>query len=83
MGIDKIVGLTVGMDIIVKDGKVIFDNIDYNLLYTYCTSNYKNYKVIPFDKLDDATLQLFGNYTVSGLKDKYMEIVNREVNYGN
>lgn len=83
MGIDKIVGLMVGMDIIVKEGKVTFDNLDYNLLYTYCTSNYKNYKVIPFDKLDDATLKLYGNYTVEGLKDKYMEIVNRKVNYGN
>ena len=83
MGIDKIVGLMVGMDIIVKDNKVKFDNIDYKLLYTYCTSNYKNYKVIPFDSLDDATLQKYGNYTVQGLKDKYMEIINREVNYGN
>ena len=83
MGIDKIVGLMVGMDIIVKDNKVTFNNIDYKLLYTYCTSNYKNYKVIPFDSLDDATLQKYGNYTVQGLKDKYMEIVNREVNYGN
>ena len=83
MGIDKIVGLMVGMDIIVKDNKVKFENLDYKLLYTYCTSNYKNYKVIPFDSLDDATLQKYGNYTVQGLKDKYMEVVNREVNYGN
>ena len=83
MGIDKIVGLMVGMDIIVKDGKVKFDNLDYKLLYTYATSRNTNYKVIPFDKLDDATLKQYGNYTVQGLKDKYMEIVNREVNYGN
>ena len=83
MGIDKIVGLMVGMDIIVKDNKVKFENLDYTLLYTYCTSNYKNYKVIPFDKLDDATLRQYGNYTVQQLKDKYMEVVNREVNYGN
>lgn len=83
MGIDKIVGLMVGMDIIVKDKKVTFENLDYKLLYTYATSRNTNYKVIPFDKLDDATLKQYGNYTVQGLKDKYMEIVNREVNYGN
>ena len=83
MGIDKIVGLMVGMDIIVKDNKVKFENLDYTLLYTYCTSNYKNYKVIPFDKLDDSTLKQYGNYTVQQLKDKYTEIINREVNYGN
>ena len=83
MGIDKIVGLMAGMDIVVKDKKVTFENLDYKLLYTYATASNTNYKVIPFDKLDDATLRKYGNYTVEELKNKYMEIVNREVNYGN
>ena len=83
MGIDKIVGLMAGMDIVVKDNKVTFENLDYKLLYTYATASNTNYKVIPFDKLDDATLRQYGNYTVEELKNKYMEIVNREVNYGN
>ena len=83
MGIDKIVGLMVGMDIIVKDSKVTFENLDYKLIYTYSTLSNTKYKLIPFDSLDDDTLRQYGNYTVQGLKDKYMEIVNREVNYGN
>ena len=76
LGIDKIIGLMVGMDIVVKDGKVTFENLDYKLLYTYCTSNYKNYKVIPFENLTDDILP---NH--EQLEKKYMEIVTREVNY--
>lgn len=76
LGIDKIIGLMVGMDIVVKDGKVTFENLDYKLLYTYCTSNYKNYKVIPFDNLTDDILP---NH--ESIEQEYMEIVTREVNY--
>ena len=77
LGIDKIIGLMVGMDIVVnKDGKVTFDKIDYKLLYTYCTSNYKNYKVIPFENLTDDIL-----YNHASINDEYMSIVTKEVNY--
>lgn len=76
LGIDKIIGLMVGMDIVVKDGKVTFENLDYKLLYTYCTSNYKNYKVIPFDNLTDDILP---NH--ESIEQEYMSIVTREVNY--
>lgn len=76
LGIDKIIGLMVGMDIVVKDGKVTFENLDYKLLYTYCTSNYKNYKVIPFENLTDDILP---NH--EQIEQQYMEIVTREVNY--
>lgn len=73
LGIDKIIGLMVGMDIVVKDNKVTFENIDYKLLYTYCTSNYKNYKVIPFENLTDNILP---NH--ESIEKQYMSIVTGE-----
>ena len=76
MGIDKMIGLMVGMDIVVKDKKVTFENVDKSLLYTYCTNNDTNYKVYPFKDLDDSILNGYKD-----LEGKYMEIVNREVTY--
>ena len=73
LGIDKIIGLMVGMDIVVKDKKVTFENLDYKLLYTYCTSNYKNYKVIPFSDLDDSILPNYKSY-----EEKYMEYITND-----
>ena len=76
LGLDKIIGLMVGMDIYVKDSKVYFKNIDYNLLYTYSTNANTNYKVIPFKNLDDSILN---NY--KEIEKKYISIVNKEVIY--
>ena len=76
LGIDKIIGLMVGMDIVVKDSKVTFENVDYKLLYTYCTANYRNYKVIPFSNLTEDILP---NY--KSLEQQYLNIVTSEVNY--
>ncbi len=76
MGIDKIVGLMVGMDIVVKNDKVTFENLDYNLLYTYSTTSDTNYKVIPFKNLNNSILN---NY--QQLQQKYMDIVKQEVKY--
>ncbi len=73
LGLAKIIGLMVGMDIVVKDNKVTFENIDYKLLYTYCTSNYKNYKVIPFENLTDDILP---NH--ESIEKQYMSIVTGE-----
>ena len=70
LGIDKIIGLMVGMDIVLTDNKVTFENIKYNLLYTYSTSNYKNYKVIPFSELNNDILP---NY--KKIENEYMKIV--------
>ena len=76
LGLNKIIGLMVGMDIVVKEDSVIFENIVYNLLYTYCTSNYKNFKVIPFDNLTDDTLK---NHEI--IEQEYLNIVKKEVIY--
>ena len=76
LGLEKIIGLMVGMDIVVKDNDVIFENLDYKLLYTYCTANYKNYKVYPFDNLTDDIL-----YNHEQIEQEYMAIVTKEVVY--
>lgn len=76
LGLDKIIGLMVGMDIVVKDNKVTFENVKKELLYTYCTSNYKNFSVIPFSKLTDDVLK---NH--EKIEEEYMAIVNSEVKY--
>ena len=76
LGLAKIIGLMVGMDIVVEDEKVSFENLDYKLLYTYSTANYKNYKVIPFENLNDDILK---NY--KEIEKEYMNIVTSEVVY--
>ena len=76
MGIDKTIGLMVGMDIVVKNKKVTFENIDKSLLYTYSTTSDTKYKVYPFESLDDSILNGYKE-----LESKYMSIVNSEVKY--
>lgn len=75
LGLENIIGLMVGMDIVVKDDKVTFENVDYKLLYTYCTTGYRNFKVIPFSNLNDGILN---NY--KSVEQEYLAIVNRKVN---
>ena len=76
MGVDKTIGLLVGMDIVVKDDKVTFENIEKSLLYTYSTTWDTNYKVYPFKDLNDSILSGYQE-----LETKYMAIVNKEVTY--
>lgn len=76
MGIDKTIGLMVGMDIVVKDSKVTFENVNKNLIYTYSTTSDTKYKLYAFSQLDDSILP---NY--KSLEEKYMNIVNSEVKY--
>ena len=76
MGIDKTIGLMVGMDIVVDGSKVTFENIDKSLLYTYSTTYDTDYKVYPFSSLNDNILNGYKN-----LETEYMEIVNKEVIY--
>lgn len=75
LGLNKIIGLMVGLNITVDDEKVTFDNINYELLYTY-DNGYKDFKVIPFSKLNNDILN---NY--EQIKEEYMNIVNSEVYY--
>ena len=76
LGLAKTIGLLVGMDIVVKEDKVTFENLDYKLLYTYSTSSNTNYKVYPFDSLTDDIL-----YNHESIEQEYMNIVTSEVIY--
>ena len=73
LGLEKIIGLFVGVDIVVKDGKVTFENLNYELLYTYCEPGYQNFSVIPFSQLTDDKL---ANH--EAINQQYLEIVKRE-----
>lgn len=75
LGLNKIIGLLVGLDIVVEDGKVTFDNIKYELLFTY-DEHYRNFKIIPFNNLNNDILN---NY--EQIREDYMNIVNSEVYY--
>lgn len=75
LGLNKIIGLMVGLNIIVDNKEVTFDNINYELLFTY-DKGYKDFKIIPFSKLDNSILN---NY--EQIKEEYMNIVNSEVYY--
>lgn len=72
LGLEKVIGLLAGTDIVVDDnGKVKFENTNFELHYTYYTSGLKNYKVIPFSKLTNAKLN---NY--ASINTKYRKIVD-------
>lgn len=76
LGQEKIIGLTVGVDIIVdKDGKVKFENLKPELNYTYCTypNGYHNFSVYQFSQLNDSILP---NY--KSIEEEYMQIVHSE-----
>ena len=76
LGLAKTIGLMVGMDIVVNEDKITFENLDTKLLYTYSTNSNTNYKVIPFDNLTDNVL-----YNHEQIENEYMSIVNSEVIY--
>ena len=75
LGLSKIIGLMVGLDIVVENDKVTFENINYELLFTY-DKNYKDFKIIPFNRLNNDILN---NY--EQIREEYMNIVNSEVYY--
>lgn len=72
LGLEKIIGLLAGTDIVVDNyGKVTFENTNFELLYTYYTAANKNFKVIPFSKLTNAKLNDYAN-----INKKYRKIVD-------
>lgn len=75
LGLEKIIGLLVGLEIVVEpDSTVHFENINKELLYTYYNNANKNFKVIPFKELDDSILK---NH--EKINAQYREILDREV----
>ena len=63
------IGLMVGVDIVVDKNGVSFDNLYKELILSY-SDNSKNFKVIPFSKLNDNYLS---NY--KDVENKYLKIV--------
>ncbi len=70
IGINQGIGLMVGVDIIVDSDGVKFDNLYKELILSYA-DNSKNFKVIPFSKLNNNLLNDYSN-----INKKYMDIVN-------
>ena len=73
------IGLMVGMDIILEDNKVKIDNLYKELILSYADqeSNYnnnKNFKVIPFSKLNGDLLNDYKN-----VEEQYLSIVEGEL----
>lgn len=69
IGLNQGIGLMVGMDIIVEDDKVRFENLYKELILSYALQS-TNFKVIPFSKLNNDLLSDYEN-----IKNKYMNIV--------
>ncbi len=72
IGINNGIGLMYGVDIVVKDNKVSFENEYKELILAY-SENSTNFKVIPFSKLNN---DLLNNY--SEIEKKYIKIVEGE-----
>ena len=76
-------GMIATVDIVVdKDGKVTFENLDYELILSYAENNTsvadnsRNFKVIPYSKLTDSLLPNYKEYQseLEGYVERYMEI---------
>ena len=73
--INRSVGLIVGVDILLTDEGVKFENMYNELIFAY-SDNSTNFKVIPFSKLND---NLLNNY--KQIEEEYMEVLKSEVIY--
>lgn len=69
IGLNQGIGLMVGVDIILEDNSVKFDNLYEELILAYAEKS-TNFKVIPFSELNDS---LLNNY--EEVNEKYMNIV--------
>lgn len=72
LGINNGIGLMYGIDIVVDNNNVKFENEYKELILSY-SENSKNFKVIPFSKLDNNKLNNYKN-----IEKKYINIVNGE-----
>ena len=69
LGINNGIGLMYGIDIVVKEDKVTFENEYKELILAY-SENSTNFRVIPFSKLDNNKLNNYEN-----IEKQYMSIV--------
>lgn len=71
---ERLIGMALSIDVIKTNNKIILSNPVSNLIYTYY-NNYSNYKLIPFDKLNDNILYKYNYY-----HDKYNNIIKTYTN---
>lgn len=69
LGLNPAIGLMVGVQINLDNGNKTINIIDKELLYSYSSSS-KDFKVIPFSKLNDETLKDYKK-----IESEYMSIV--------
>lgn len=74
-GIDRLVGLMAGVtirkDVIDDVTTISIPKIDTRLTYTYYNSHYRDFKVIPFEKIDSSILSNYGT-----ISDEKKALVN-------
>lgn len=76
---DKQTGALVTLDINKKDGKITFNNIKANLIYTYFKVS-RNFKIYPYTKLNNSLLNNYQSYynKYKSVLTKYTDIVEVE-----
>lgn len=76
---DKQTGALVTLDINKKDGKIAFNNIKANLIYTYFKGS-RNFKIYPYTKLNNSLLNNYQSYynKYKSVLTKYTDIVEVE-----
>lgn len=75
IGLNPGIGLMVGMDIVVDEDGVKFENLYEELILAYA-ENSTNFEVIPFSQLNNNLLNNYEN-----IEKEYMNIVTSEVAY--
>ncbi len=56
IGLNRRVGMLVGVDVEKKGTKINLNNVEVELIYTYYNDDFKNFAVYPFSKLNDKLL---------------------------
>ena len=76
---DKQTGALVTLDINKKDGKITFNNIKANLIYTYFKGS-RGFKIYPYTKLNNSLLNNYQSYynKYKSVLTKYTDIVEVE-----
>ena len=74
--------IVIALIVVDKDGKVTFDNLNYELILSYMennssvANNSRNFKVIPYSKLTDELLPNYKEYQseLESYVERYQEI---------
>ena len=75
------IGLMSSVDVVKRDGKINIENVKNELLYTYYTSDYKDFSIIPFSMMKEEYLSNYRDVYLKYKKivqemDSDMEVVS-------